>query len=282
MLRKLLLLFITTLFFCNSYAVDNAEWTENLQQQIAALEPQLLESYYYKKIPESKFLEFADLYSKRPIETNYFGMGSSGNFYLWYLIKQVKPTLVIESGVWRGQSTWVIEQAAPDAKIISIDPDLNARFYFSKRAQYMTQDFSLLNLQDQRDEKVLCFFDDHQNAYDRVVQAYKKGVKYLVFDDNYPTGYDDNLSNPHLTLRNVFEMKMHTPKATFLRMIIKKYCIMPQIIAKPVCFTDGRCIPRVPAIWESLDELPVEMRNTMRLFNNDGSGYRWITFVELY
>jgi hypothetical protein len=282
MLRRYLLLFVTTLFCWNAYAEEDVEWTKNLKKQVAVLEPHLLDSYYYKEIPEGKFLEFLNLYRQRPIETNYFGMGSSGNFYLWYLIKQAKPTLVVESGVWRGQSTWVIEQAAPDAKIISIDPHLNARFYFSNRAKYLTQDFSLLDLQDQKDERILCFFDDHQNAYERVVQAYKKGVKYLIFDDNYPIGYDDNLSNPHLTLRNIFESKVHSAKANLLKMIVKKYCIMPQIIAKPVCFTDGRCIQQVPAIWQSLNELPVEMRDSMRPFYNDATGYRWTTFVELH
>jgi len=94
------------------------------------------------KISSEVFFEFLDIYEKRPISNNLWGMRSHGMFFLWYLLKQIQPDLVIESGVYRGQSTWMIGQAAPDAKIIAIDPDLTKRIYVSKNATYRTGDFS--------------------------------------------------------------------------------------------------------------------------------------------
>ena len=34
--------------------------------------------------------------------------------------------------------------------------------------------------------KSLAFFDDHQNAYDRIHQCQKLGIKDIIFEDNYP------------------------------------------------------------------------------------------------
>ena len=95
------------------------------------------------------------------------------NFYL------NKP-FIIESGVWKGQSTWLIENTCPNSKLLCIDPNLYYRNYISKKAEYTNIDWK--NLDIKNTENTLCFFDDHQNALERVQSAIKRGFKHLIFE----------------------------------------------------------------------------------------------------
>ena len=48
-------------------------------------------------------------------------------------------------------------------------------------------DFGKLEIPFDR-ETTLLFFDDHQNAPERIFQAKRKGFKWCFFNDNYPSG----------------------------------------------------------------------------------------------
>jgi len=227
-----------------------------------------------------ELLAFLEIYRKRVIQDNQYGMLSVGNFYLWLLLRNLKPAAVIESGVWKGQSTWMIEQAVPHAQIISIDPELQNRVYISPNASYTSEDFQKLDLHTTLNNEVrstVCFFDDHQNAFERVLQCREKGIKHLIFDDNYPPGFCDNRIDPHLSLRKCFEMQEHCEKAEVLKQIIKQYFIMPPIIEKVIWFTD--CV--IPALWQSLEDIEMSKQEKMRIFEEDSHSYRWMTYLEL-
>ena len=56
----------------------------------------------------AKLEEFAGLYETRPIEDNSGGMSSTHCFLFWFVLQRLKPKVVVESGVWRGQGTWFI------------------------------------------------------------------------------------------------------------------------------------------------------------------------------
>lgn len=225
-------------------------------------------------------LAFLDVYDKRIIEDNQFGMLSIGNFYLWFLLRMLKPTAVIESGVWKGQSTWMIEQAVPQAQIISIDPELQHRIYISPNVFYTMEDFQKLDLHTiltTRIQSTVCFFDDHQNAFDRVLQCREKGIKHIIFDDNYPPGFCDDPMYFHLSLRNCFEMLEHGEKAEILKQIVKRYIIMPPIIGNVSWFTDCE----IPPLWQSLEDIEMPQREKMKIFEKDSHSYRWTTYLEL-
>jgi hypothetical protein len=108
--------------------------------------------------------EFADLYSRRPIAVNTGGMKSPHLFAMWFALWTMKPKAVIESGVWKGQGTWFIEQACPDAEIHCLDINLSRVEYRSMRAIYHECDFSFVDWSGLPGEDTLLFFDDHQNA----------------------------------------------------------------------------------------------------------------------
>ncbi len=133
-----------------------------------------------------KLEEFTKIYAERPIKENACGMRSSHMFAVWFMLKQLNPDLIVECGIWKGQSTWLIEQACPDAKIVSIDINLSSREYVSQNVTYSSRDFSKQDWTGVTDRSV-AFFDDHQNAYERVKQCYWYGFKNIIFEDNYFT-----------------------------------------------------------------------------------------------
>jgi len=145
--------------------------------------------------------EFAGLMKKRPFQ-NFEGLRGVSAFALYYFTKKVNPSVVFEVGVWKGFSTWILEQAAPEAKIHCFDPVFflegmidHAKFgevYRSPRANYLKFDeFSCADIGRIAADatRPMAFFDDHQNKMARLLQAKAFGIKDIVFDDNMPYKY---------------------------------------------------------------------------------------------
>jgi hypothetical protein len=128
---------------------------------------------------------FAALYDQRPVKDNQGGMSSSHLFLFWFVLRTLKPTTVIENGVWKGQGTWLIEQALPDAQIISIDINWDNLVYKSNRVDYRSKDFTKHDWSALDKENTLVFFDDHVDAFQRAKQCAERGFKHVIFEDNY-------------------------------------------------------------------------------------------------
>lgn len=172
--------------------------------------------------------EFLELYRSRPIAHNRLGMGLNHCFATWFILREMRPRLVVESGVWRGQSTWVIEQAVPDAEVIAIDPVPEARVYSSRRVRYETRDFSQLDWSAADVDNAVVFFDDHQNAYERLKEMHWLGFRHAIFEDNYPCGEGDFYSLRHL--RAGFghpHVQMSPAYAATPRELVKRWLIEP-------------------------------------------------------
>ncbi|KAL6006168.1 hypothetical protein ACLOJK_040214 [Asimina triloba] len=155
--------------------------------------------------------EFIPIYETRPIKNNMHGMGFDHSFGLWFITHWLKPDLMIESGAFKGHSTWVLRQAIPDKPIISLSPR-HPEKYLKKGPAYVDgnctyyagKDFIDFGSMDWRTvmkkhgisdlSRVLVFFDDHQNELKRLKQALKAGFRHLVFEDNYDTGTGDHYS----------------------------------------------------------------------------------------
>lgn len=128
--------------------------------------------------------EFVGIYETRPIKNNMYGMGFDHSFGLWFMARWLKPDLMIESGAFKGHSTWVLRQAMPDTPIISITPR-HPEKYLKKGPAYVDgnctyfagKDFVDFGNIDWSSEmkrhgiadltRVLIFFDDHQNELKR-------------------------------------------------------------------------------------------------------------------
>ncbi len=137
-----------------------------------------------------KLDEFAEIYAHRPVRDNRGGMKAPHLFALWFMAERLSPDLIVESGVWKGQSTWLLETACPQATLVSIDLNLGNREYVSSRASYDDRDFAEHDWSGVTDRS-LVFFDDHQDAYKRVQQCKWFGFKHMIFEDNYPPAQGD-------------------------------------------------------------------------------------------
>ena len=214
---------------------------------------------------------FLDLYSQRPIINNVGGMSAPHCFATYFMMKILDKPFIIESGIWRGQSTWLIEKTCPDAKLICIDPNLNNRKYISEKATYTTTDWSKLNIPFTKE--TLCFFDDHQNAIYRIKCAIKSGFKHLIFEDNYPTGQGDCIS-----LKQSFDKNDDVSK--FLRENIEIYYEFPPIFKKDKTRWgddwNNSNYPTADPIFTN-----VKGNEKYDIFYNNADGYTWIAYVKL-
>lgn len=134
---------------------------------------------------------FKELYQNSPVRDNSGGMKAPQAFLTWFMFSKLQPKLIIESGIWKGQGTWLIEQACPQAQLICIDINLSRLIYRSSKAQYFDQDFDLVDFSSYDLTDAICFFDDHQNALKRLKEMKWKGFKRAIFEDNYPTKQGD-------------------------------------------------------------------------------------------
>nr|KJB56786.1 hypothetical protein B456_009G136000 [Gossypium raimondii] len=155
--------------------------------------------------------EFVPIYETRPIKNNMHGMGFDHSFGLWFIAQWLRPDIMIESGAFKGHSTWVMRQAMPDTPIISLTPR-HPEKYLKKGPAYVDENCTYFAGKDFVDfgsvdwervlkkhgisdfSKVLVFFDDHQNELKRLKQALKAGFNHLIFEDNYDTGTGDHYS----------------------------------------------------------------------------------------
>lgn len=135
---------------------------------------------------------FIELYKQKPIRDNQGGMKSPHMFATWFMLKKINPQNVIESGIWKGQGTWLIENTLPNANIFSIDINLSRRKYVSDRVKYFDNNFFDIDWSviSEKEDTVL-FFDDHQNAIERIRKGKELGFKQYIFEDNYPAKQGD-------------------------------------------------------------------------------------------
>jgi hypothetical protein len=112
------------------------------------------------------------------------GLGYNDGLFLFAFIRAAKPTFCIESGVWRGFSTYLMDAAtSPDCKINAYDINLGSVIYRSPKATYFENDITATPLDIDADTS-LAFFDDHVSHYERLLLADALKIRFLVFDDD--------------------------------------------------------------------------------------------------
>ena len=112
------------------------------------------------------------------------GMGYNKGLFIFILMSHLQPNTVIESGVWRGFTTYLIDKAIPkNAKIYCFDINLNKVEFKSNKASYFEQDLSQIDDVDYT--KVdFAFFDDHVSIYDRLKLCVLNKINVVVVDDD--------------------------------------------------------------------------------------------------
>lgn len=231
--------------------------------------------------------EFLELYSSRPIKNNYGGMSSTHLFWTWYVLKKIQPKNIIESGIFKGQGTWLIANACPEANIYSIDLDLSRRVYIDNKVKYYDKDFSLIEWGEviEDTENTLCFFDDHQNAYLRLQQMKWMGFKKAMFEDNYPISQGDCysckkvLSECGLVVNGEKIIEANGTHARYFKKNIKTYTTLPPLFKNEMTRWgdewDDINYPTPHAIFSEKDV------SRYKIVKHEAADYTWICYVEL-
>ena len=147
--------------------------------------------------------EFLAVLKKKPVEDEKFTSGVMHVFALWCMVRHLQPEYIVESGVHRGLGTWILRQAAPNAKLVLLDPryllgnkDWTVHYIDTKPdTRYFVgpnfTDFAQMDWKKYIDPaKTFAYIDDHQNPVRRIQESSDMGFKHLMFDDNYWYGGD--------------------------------------------------------------------------------------------
>ena len=112
------------------------------------------------------------------------GMGYNNGLVLFCFTASVNAAQIIESGVWKGFTTYILDHASSaNSKMFCFDINLSKIEWRSAKAEYFEHDINewTANVDG---ESVLSLYDDHVSQYDRLQYSYDRGFKYLVFDDD--------------------------------------------------------------------------------------------------
>ncbi|MGU3536666.1 hypothetical protein [Methylobacterium sp. A54F] len=127
---------------------------------------------------------FWELIPGAPVRQRRGGSGFNGALQVYVILRAWQPRQVVESGVFRGLTTWVIRQACPQAALFCHDPDLSGLQYRDPAARYATGDWSEADWSGLDPAGAVAFFDDHVSQGRRVVEARARGITRLLFDDD--------------------------------------------------------------------------------------------------
>ena len=168
---------------------------------------------------KKNFSEFLTFYKNRPIKNNQSGMKIDHCYALFTLLKKIKPKYVIESGIWKGQTTWLIKNVLKNSKIFSIDIDLSQRDLIYKNVKYLEKDITKYNWSKLDKNKTLIIFDDHVCFSKRLNFIKKNKFKHIIFDDNLPNNHIGYYT-PKMIVENQFLVKKEFIKySNFFRLI---------------------------------------------------------------
>ena len=239
---------------------------------------------------------FKDLYKDRPIKENIHGMRFQHMFATYFILKKLNPSFIIESGVFRGQSTWLIENTLPNSEILSIDIDLSKREYISKKAKYSNIDFKNQDFSNIPND-TLVFFDDHVNHYERLQQAKFFNIKNIILEDNYLAdkgdfytlnhAYDNKGFNHNYTKLSLLKTFLIFSNELIKKLFLKKYIFQFEMIKSrlrdyPPNENDFKNIEKNIKTYFEFPNLSNILNKNLDLSKDELNSYNHLTYIELY
>ncbi len=151
-------------------------------------------SLFLKKLGikrKKKFLETLIIkhdrffFKKNIVKDNYGGISYNNSLMLFVFSSSIKVENIIESGVWKGFTSSIFDQALKGKKKFCFDINFSKLVYRSKNAEYINFDIEKYNFKSNKIfSNCLAFFDDHVSQYDRFLFCKKRKIPYVVFDDD--------------------------------------------------------------------------------------------------
>jgi hypothetical protein len=128
--------------------------------------------------------QYRDVYAAAPVTANSHGVNFPAGLALFVLARCLRPRLIVESGVFKGLSSYLLATAVPDARLIACDPNMRWLRHRMPGVTYHAGDWMEVDIE--ASGPALAYFDDHQNQAMRVIQAHRRGFRHLIFDDSWP------------------------------------------------------------------------------------------------
>ncbi len=142
--------------------------------------------------------DFFATYPERPVQDNEGGTKFADSFWLYVLTRLIKPDFIVESGVHRGHSTWLMHTARAIATMHCFDVSFRSVVWRDAKAAYYENDWMETLLSAPPVGTAMCYFDDHISHAKRIVEAHKRGFRTLLFDDDFPAHHLHATGHPPL------------------------------------------------------------------------------------
>ena len=112
------------------------------------------------------------------------GMGYNNGLVVFVFTRAVSPGMILESGVWRGFSTYILDQASSEQALIKcFDINLSRLEWRSSKAEYFEADITESKF-DWLEERRLALFDDHVPHYTRLKYSLEHNIDFIILDDD--------------------------------------------------------------------------------------------------
>lgn len=168
-------------------------------------------------------MTFEEIYASRPDKKEVGSSGYSNLKHLYDYCILLKPKIIIESGTWKGNSSYLFKMACPDAVIICYDIDFSKLMWRHQKIIYNEFDIHNHFHYFENTDDVLLFFDDHINQKKRLKWLIENDFKHVIFDDNIPSGELHTVKNPARPTLQMLKEKGKLPK-------LKQYKVLPNLI----------------------------------------------------
>ena len=139
----------------------------------------------YKQSSVEKYLdEFTYVFTNSPIKEHESGFGYNEGIFFYTILKIIEPELVIESGVMKGFTTYLIDAAThDDCEIYSYDINFENNMFVSKKAKYINSDITK-KIPMTENKKTVALWDVHTSQLDRLKFSQENNIHYNFFDDD--------------------------------------------------------------------------------------------------
>ena len=156
-----------------------------------------LKIYRNKSKLIKNIIDHEKIFYRNPIINNYGGIGFNNSLIMFLFFKEIKVDAIIESGVWKGYISYLVDQIFKTNKVNKFKFDINFKniLYYSKSSKYCEHDIEEYNFNSKKlNLKKSCFiFDDHVSQLNRFEFCDNLKVGFIVFDDdiNFETVHSD-------------------------------------------------------------------------------------------
>lgn len=130
--------------------------------------------------------EYFDRIQSCPVSQNYGGGGWNAGLQLFCLTRALDPVSIVESGTFKGFSSWIFRQAKPGAEMHCFDVGFRNLEWSDPSIIYHEHDWFDASVTIKDPARVLVYFDDHVSQAQRVLEASRLGLPVIAFDDNLP------------------------------------------------------------------------------------------------